>query len=132
MTGQAESPRVSKPLPVTEAEQAAGLHAKVRIYGADYDGPTGMGVIADEFRRRPGIVLGEGLHRVAAWGRERERMRKGYGELLALDGWALLLGVDIERCSSMHHAERVGLPAEVTRCFAPPAELRERSAPRPG
>ena len=115
---------VSKPLPSSDAERAAGLHAKVRIYGPEYAGPTGMGVIADEFRLRPGTVLGTGLHRVAAWGRERERMRRGYGELLAADGWALLLGVDIERCSSMHHAERVGLPPEVTACFRPPDELR--------
>ena len=38
---------VSKPLPLTEKEKARGILAKVRIYGEDYDGPTGMGAIAE-------------------------------------------------------------------------------------
>jgi len=83
-----------------------------------------MGAIVDAFRRRPGTVLGPGFHRVCAWGRGAERLSRGYAELLAADGHALLLGVDITRCSSMHQAERVGIPPEIRACFAVPDEIR--------
>jgi len=83
-----------------------------------------MGLIADEFRRRPGTVLGRGIHRVCAWGREAEIHSRGYGHLLAVDGFVLLLGVGIDRCSSMHLAEKAGLPAAITECFSVPAEIR--------
>lgn len=78
----------SKPLPLTEAERALGILAKVQTYDEDYRGPTGMGVIADEFSRWPGVVWGPGWHRACAWGREAARLSQGYHELLELDGWA--------------------------------------------
>ncbi len=115
---------VSKPLPLTEEERRRGILAKVRRYGEDYDGPTGMGAIGDAFRRRPATVLGPGFHRVCAWGRDALRLSHGYAELLAADGHALLLGVDITRCSSMHRAERVGIPPEVRACFVVPDDIR--------
>lgn len=43
-----------------------------------------------------------------------------------MDGWVLLLGVDIERCSSMHQAEKYPLPPEIARCFELPAEIGQR------
>jgi aminoglycoside N3'-acetyltransferase len=115
---------VSKPLPLTDAERARGILAKVRIYGEDYDGPTGMGAIADAFRARPGTVLGTGIHRVCAWGYDAERHSRGYRYLLEIDGWALLLGMGIGCCSSMHQAESVDIPAEITRVFELPDDLR--------
>ena len=77
---------VSKPLPLTEEERARGILAKVRMYGEDYDGPTGMGAIADEFGRRPGTFLGTGVHRVCAWGHNAELHSQGYQYLLEIDG----------------------------------------------
>ena len=93
---------VSKLLPLTEEEKARGILAKVRLYGPDYEGPTGMGAIADEFRHRSGTVLGKEFHRVCVWGRNAELHSQGYGYLLETDGLVLLLGVDISCCSSMH------------------------------
>lgn len=116
---------LSKPLPLTPEEKARGILAKVQICGEEYDGPTGMGVIADEFRQRPGTVLGKGIHRVCAWGKDADRHSQGYQYLLSLDGWAMLLGVGIDRCSSMHQAEKVGIPAEVSRCFTVPQDIRQ-------
>jgi aminoglycoside N3'-acetyltransferase len=85
-----------------------------------------MGAIADEFCRRPGTILGTGLHRVCAWGREAELHSRGYAHLLAIDGWALLIGVDIHRCSSMHAAESsVGLPDAIRRRFEVPQDIRQ-------
>lgn len=115
---------LSKPLPLTEEEKEKGILAKVRLYDEDYDGPTGMGVIADEFRRRPGVVLGQVPNRVCAWGRDAERHAEGYHTLIEVDGLVLCLGVDIHRCSSMHQAEKVGIPKEITRRFAVPDDVR--------
>jgi len=77
---------VSKPIPLTEAEKARGILAKVHIYDLDYDGPSGMGVIADEFRHRSGTVLGPEFHRVCTWGKNAEILSQGYHRLLEMDG----------------------------------------------
>ena len=117
---------VSLPLPLTEQEKARGILTKVQIFGEDYSGKTGMGAIADEFRHRPGTVLGTGVHRVCAWGRDAARhSQEGYGYLLEIDGWVLCLGVDIHRCSSMHQAEvKVGIPEAITKHFKVPEDIR--------
>ncbi len=117
---------LSKNLPLSEEERSWGILAKVRLYGDDYRGPTGMGVIADEFCRRPGTFTGTGLHRVCAWGRNADQLSQGYQVLLEMDGWVLLLGVDIRRCSCMHQAEKYPLPREIARCFEIPPEIRQR------
>ena len=114
---------VSKPLPLSVEEKARGILAKVRTYGLDYDGPTGMGAIADEFRHRSGTVLGKEFHRVCAWGHNAELHSQGYQYLLEVDGWVLLLGVGIGSVSSMHQAEKVGIPPEITRIFKVPEDI---------
>jgi aminoglycoside N3'-acetyltransferase len=43
-----------------------------------------------------------------------------------MDGWALLLGVDIERLSSMHQAEKYPLPPEIMRYSELPDDIRRR------
>ena len=115
---------VSKLLSLTEKEKARGILARVQIFGEAYDGPTGMGEIADEFRRRPGTVLGTGIHRVCAWGHNAELHSRGYEYSLEIDGWVLLLGVGIGCCSSMHQAEKVGIPSEITEFFRLPDDIR--------
>jgi aminoglycoside N3'-acetyltransferase len=115
---------VSKTLPLTEEEKERGILGKVRLYEQDYDGPTGMGAIADHFRSRPDTVLGPGFHRVCAWGHNAEEHSEGYHYLLEIDGWVLLLGVGIGYCSSMHQAEKVGIPTEVTAYFKLPEDIR--------
>ncbi len=117
---------VSKLLPLSAEEKAWGILAKVQTYGEEYRGPTGMGVIADEFCRRPGTVLGPTWHRVCAWGRYARQLSQGYHVLLEMGGWVLLLGVDIRRCSCMHQAEKAPLPPEITRRFTLPAEIRAK------
>jgi aminoglycoside 3-N-acetyltransferase len=117
---------VSLPLPLTEEEKARGILAKVRIFGENYAGKTGMGAIADEFRCRPGMLLGTGIHRVCAWGRDAARhSQEGYKHLIDIDGWVLCLGVDIHRCSSMHLAEsKIGIPTAITKCFEVLKDIR--------
>jgi aminoglycoside N3'-acetyltransferase len=98
----------------------------VQLSGEDYDGPTGMGVIADEFGHRPGTVSGPGFHRVCAWGREAAlHAERGYAHLLEVDGWALLLGVGIGTCSSMHQAEAgFEVPEAIKRYWQVPEDIQ--------
>jgi aminoglycoside N3'-acetyltransferase len=117
---------VSKLLPLTEEEKSWGILGKVRVYDDDYRAPTGMGVIADEFCLRPDTVLGPSPHRVCAWGRNAEQLSLGYQVLLEMDGDVLLLGVDIERCSCMHQAEKNPLPPEIAGLFELPEEIAAR------
>ncbi len=120
---------LTRPLPLTEDDRRRGIIAKVhRLPEDDLFTPTGMGAIADAFRRRPSVAAGSGPFRVCAWGREADLfVRHGFAHLLDIDGLALLLGVDIHRCSSMHQAERrAGLPPEVEACYrAADAILRD-------
>ncbi len=117
---------VSKLLPLSEEEKAWGIIAKVQTYGEAYRGPTGMGIIADEFCCRPGTVLGPTFHRACAWGRYAQQLSQGYHVLLEMDGWVLLLGVDITRCSCMHQAEKNPFPVEIAQAFTLPAEIRRK------
>lgn len=122
---------VSPAIPLTEEEKARGLAWKVHILDSSADEPTGMGVIADTFRQRPDAICGPSLHRVCAWGRDAQQHSQGYAQLLdasdpVRDGWALLIGVGIDRCSSMHQAEaRVGLPAEIAKIFQVPEDIEK-------
>ena len=113
---------VGPPVPLTEAERTRGITWKVRILDEDPDGRTGMGAVADELCRRPDVVLGTGLHRVCAWGHEAQQHSRGYGHLLQINGWVLLMGVDINRCSSMHLAR--GIPEEIERIFKVPEDIQ--------
>ncbi len=117
---------LTKPLPLTKEDRKRGIIAKVhRLPEGDLFTPTGMGAIADAFRRRPGVAAGSGPFRVCAWGRDAALfVRGGFGHLLEVDGLALLLGVDIHRCSSMHQAEKkAGLPSEVEACYRATAAI---------
>jgi aminoglycoside N3'-acetyltransferase len=115
---------VTLPLPLTEIEKARGITAKVRFFGEDEDFKSGMGIISDTFRKWSGTVLGKGLHRVCAWGKDAQLHSQGYACLLSLDGWVLLVGVDIHRCSSMHQAEgKVTWPEAITEYFRTPQAI---------
>ena len=116
---------VTPALPLSEEERARGIVWKARLLPEDSGEKTGMGAIVEEFLRRPGVICGTGLHRVCAWGRNAQLLSEGYQRLLEMGGWALLLGVDITRCSSMHQAEgRVQIPGEITERFRIPEEIR--------
>jgi len=116
---------VSLPIPLTDEEKARGITWKVLKLDPDSSERTGLGLVVDTFRCRPDVRLGTGLHRVAAWGWNAEQFaREGYRHLLEVDGWALLIGVDIHRCSSMHQAEaRAPLPDAIAARFRLPGDI---------
>jgi aminoglycoside 3-N-acetyltransferase len=121
---------VSPALPLTDEEVARGIQWKVRVLppGSETPGgtgaPTGMGAVADLFCQQPGTVMGQGPHRVCAWGRDANRHSEGYQYLRSIDGLVLLIGVGIDRCSSMHLAEQVPLPDEIEAYWRLPEDLQ--------
>jgi aminoglycoside N3'-acetyltransferase len=115
---------LSPRLPLTESDRKLGVKVKLKILSLDSDERSGMGIIADTFRKRPDVLTGEGIFRVSAWGREKAINSKGFSNLMENDGLALLLGVDIYRLSSMHYVESL-LPEEVKAVFRPSEEVQE-------
>lgn len=119
---------VTKPLPLTEEDLARGLTLKLRVLDPDSDERTGMGLIADTFRKLPDVCTGTGEHRVSAWGSDIEENSRGFSHLHSVDGYGLLLGVDIYRLTSMHYVEG-NLPHEITDIFEPSEEVRRNYPP---
>ena len=103
---------LSPPLEVTDEERSRGIAWKVRMLPEDSNEPTGMGAVSDSFKARDDVVCGTGIHRVCAWGHEKVRHALGYSHILETGGLALLIGVGIDRCSSLHLAERTEVTAE--------------------
>lgn len=114
---------VSPPVPLTEEEKARGIAWKVRILDTDSDEKTGLGIVVDTFRKRPDVVCGTEFFRGCAWGRDANLHCQNYHHLLEIDGWTLLMGVGIGRCSSMHIAEDIPIPEEITNHFAVPDDI---------
>ncbi len=109
---------VSPPLELTPEDLARGLTWKIRrIPFDDLATKSGMGAIADTFKRRPDVVRWyHPVHSVTAWGRDAAHFCQSFAPLVQAGGSILLLGVEMDRCSALHLAEeRVELPAEVRR-----------------
>jgi len=111
-------------LPLTERDIDMGLTMKIRLLSPDADEKSGMGVIADTFRKMPGVVTGEGTFRVSAWGKDAEIHSRGFHRIIDGGGYALMLGVDIYRLSSMHYMEDL-LPDEVKNIFRTSEEAQK-------
>lgn len=115
---------VTPALALTGDETARGMTWKVRILEDPHE-RSGLGLIVDTFRKRPDACLGKGLHRVCAWGRDAAlHAESQYRHLVEIDGWTLLVGVGVDRVSSLHIAEEdPGLPEAVRRMVTPPEDL---------
>ena len=113
--------------PLTEEDKALGLTLKLR-YLTDDDERSGMGIIADTFRRANDVVVGSGTFRCAAWGKASERLARGWDKVVASGAYALLLGVDIYRFTGMHTAEK-HLPDNIKECFKPSDEVLKKYPP---
>jgi aminoglycoside 3-N-acetyltransferase len=109
------------------AEQARGITWKVRILPfSDHTTPTGMGAIADTFRDWPDVRReASAFFSYAAWGHDADLYaREGLAPLVARGGNALLLGVEMDRCSALHLAEQgVILPPALAALLTPPADV---------
>lgn len=114
---------LSPDLPLNDTDKELGLTLKVKILQND-DELSAMGTVSDTFRKMPDVVTGEGIFRVSAWGKDADKHSSGFQHLLDINGWALLLGVDIYSLSSMHYVED-RLPEEIKNKFKPSKEARE-------
>lgn len=116
--------RLSPALPLTDEDQNLGLTTKIQILSADQK-HSAMGIVSDTFRQRPDVITGNGIFRVSAWGKDANIHSAGFQHLIDCDGYALLLGVDIYKLSTMHYVEDV-LPVEIRNRFKPSDEARAK------
>lgn len=116
--------RVGPVVPLAPEEKARGITWKVKILPEDSLDMKSMGAVVAAFHRRPGVLLGKGIHRTCAWGNGAAQHLEGFRRLVELHGCTLLLGVGIDRCSSMHLAEDVKLPENIRAYFAIPDDVR--------
>lgn len=121
---------VGPPIHLSEADIAKGVTWKIkRISFNDLDTPSGMGVIADAFRRHPDVVRWyHPVHSVSAWGKDANQFSQSFKPLVEAGGKILLLGVEMDRCSALHIAEdMVTLPEDIRRLMrweVPPELLK--------
>jgi len=107
---------VGPPVKLTEEEIARGISWKIRrIAFDDLNTPSGMGIIADTFRRRADVVRWyHPVHSVSAWGNCADIFCQSFKPLVEAGGKILLLGVQMDRCSALHIAEeRAQLPEDI-------------------
>lgn len=116
--------KLSPNLPLTDNDKKLGLKLKIKKLTSD-DEKSAMGIVSDTFRKMPDVVTGNGLFRVSAWGKDAAIHANGFQYLIHSSGYALLLGVDIYRMSSMHYVEDC-LPDLVRDKFKPSNEALER------
>lgn len=107
---------------------ALGISWLFKILPYDPDKtPVTTGTIPETFRKRQGVV--RGLHpslSIAALGPKAEVLSEGWHRLLELDGYILLIGVDLDRCTAMHLAEkRVQFPDHILKKITPPKWFAE-------
>lgn len=113
---------LSASIPLTDTEIKRGITIKFKVLAPNSTEKSCMGVVADTFRLLPGVVTGEGPHRVSAWGHDAKTHAKGFSHLMNEDGWALLLGVDIHRLTSMHYCEE-NLPDKIRAIFTASGDI---------
>ena len=88
--------RLSRDAALTEEDRRLGITRKLKILPPDAE-RTGMGIIADTFRRRADTVTGEGVFRTCGWGLQAgQAVTGGLDHAIRHGGKALMLGVDID------------------------------------
>jgi len=122
----------------TPEEIALGVTWKYKILPFNpKETPCWTGAIPETFRKRKGAArslhpthsitsIGPKAKEIAEAGNEPSALG-GWRKLLELDGYILLIGVGLDRCSSMHLTEeRVQIPKRILDKTTLPQELREK------
>lgn len=115
--------RLSPNLPLNDFDKDLGLKLKIKKLTNDEE-KSAMGIVSDTFRKMPNVITGDGLFCVSAWGKDAKKHALGFQHLIDSGGYALLLGVDIYRMSSMHYVEDC-LPNLIKEKFEPSKKARE-------
>lgn len=84
--------------------------------------PVTTGIIPETFRKGKGVIRGSHpSHSIAASGPKAKELSEGWHKLLEMDGYILLIGVGLDRCTAMHLAEkRVQFAEHILKKIAPP------------
>lgn len=100
---------------------------KILPYNPDKT-PVTTGIIPETFRNRKGVVRGRHPSlSIAASGPKAKVLSEGWHRLLELDGYILLIGVGLDRCTAMHLAEkRMKLPEHILKKITPPKWFVEK------
>lgn len=114
--------KFSEYLPLNEQDKKLGVTCKIKILKGD-ELRSGMGIVSDTFRCMHDVITGDGTFRVSAWGKDNHKHCSSFSHLIDIDGWALLLGVDIYKLTTMHYVEDI-LPKEISDIFTPSDEVR--------
>jgi aminoglycoside 3-N-acetyltransferase len=113
----------------TSEEKAMGVSWLCEILPYD-PGTTNVrtGIIPETFRKRKGVFRGsDPSNSVAAMGPKAKKLSEGWHRLLELDGYILLIGVGLDRCTAMHLAEkRVQFPDRILKMITPPKWFAEK------
>jgi len=122
----------------TPEEIVMGVTWKFKILPFDpKEIPCWTGIIPETFRKRKDAlrslhpthsiaVIGAKAKEIAEAGKELSALG-GWRKLLELNGYILLIGVGLDRCSSMHLAEeRFKLPKNILDKITLPQELKEK------
>jgi len=110
----------------TPEEIAMGVSWLFRISPYDPEKtPVRTGIIPETFRKRKDVVRGSHpSNSTAALGPRARELSEGWHKLLELDGYILLIGVGLDRCTAMHLAEkRVQFPERILKKITPPKWL---------
>lgn len=119
---------LSPELELTEKDKEMGITVKIKVLTEDAP-RTAMGVIADTFRKRDDVCMGQGIIKTVGWGLHAEEAAKGGLDYVIHNGGkALLLGVDIYKLTAMHYVEDA-LPIEISNLFAPTEEINQKYPP---
>ncbi|MEW6718023.1 MAG: AAC(3) family N-acetyltransferase [Chloroflexota bacterium] len=113
----------------TPEEVEAGLMWKYKILPYDpVETPCNTGTIPETFRKRKGAIRSPHPSlSLAAIGRDADRLCQGWDRVLEANGYVLLLGVGLDRCTAMHLAEsRVQLPERILKKITPPQGFTDR------
>jgi aminoglycoside 3-N-acetyltransferase len=113
----------------TPKEIAMGVSWLLKILPYDPEKtPVTTGIIPETFRKRKGVIRGSHpSHSVAASGPKAKELSEGWHRLLEMDGYILLIGLDLDRCTAMHLAEKcVQFPEHILKKITPPKWFVEK------
>jgi aminoglycoside N3'-acetyltransferase len=113
---------ISGGLPLSDEDKKMGIRQKIRILKEGEK--NALGIIPATFRQMPGVLTGEGMKRVSAWGKDAGIHSSGYRHLIDNGGYALMIGVDIYAMSTMHYVEG-HMPEKIRQMAAPSDEARK-------
>lgn len=115
--------KLSPQLPLTDSDKELGLTCKIKILNGN-EPRSAMGIIADTFRNMDDVEVGEGIFRIAAYGKHKEKCCDGLNYVIDNNGCALMLGVDIYKLTAMHYVEDL-LPQDIRDIFNPCEEVQK-------